>query len=312
MWNPFNFLRGKAKREEEINKILGDLENYKTTRTETFKDDARYLRESARKFKDSAPGTIARAGKGTIKVLSKGGGVAATGIAAGTFIAPGPVLAVGNAKAAARSEIFAIAERITAQKYRESKGKPRFSDIKNSINEEIEKQFMKKQYKIDWFAPDDTSSIVVRGMSSGKDKYMDYESQYGGRLSGQAVQKLEQVGGAASTAARTVGLYGKVPTQPAKRTEQLDPNVRSAINKARIELQKVAKDIYEKKYKSRLNEINKEAGIIQAKLKEKNERLQTVTSRLNQIIAESKGETAANKPKDAPEDKSDSSSYMGG
>ncbi|MBI2076093.1 MAG: hypothetical protein HYT72_02490 [Candidatus Aenigmarchaeota archaeon] len=260
MWNPINFFR-KSKREDEIAKTLAGLK--------------------------AAPGAVGRAGKAAAKTPAAAG-IAAAGIAAGTAVAPGPIMAPAYAPSEARQEIIHIAERITAKGLREKKSG---EEILHDINNEVEKQFKRQKFDIKWIKDENEySSLVGQGMNSGAEQVGYYEKNFG-RYPGQAVRNLERFGAATSYAAQktpVIGdiLYGKVG--PAARMESLPPAVRSAINAARMELQKKANNIYEEKIKPGQTATKKEMNEIGQEIEQGGQLLKKIVERLNELSIKQK------------------------
>lgn len=174
-------------------------------------------------------------------------------------------------KPEAAKEIYNIAERVAAKGKRERK---LLGEILIDVKNEIKDQFRKKQFREEWFRDTEKTagdlfsspqvmSLITQGIKSATEQVGYYEQQLGGQYAGQAVRRWEQFGSAASTVAqKTPGvgtmLFGKVPDQPAKRTKEMDPRVRSAINKARLELQKKSKAAWGE-FKAQTSKLEKEA-----------------------------------------------------
>lgn len=86
-------------------------------------------------------------------------------------------------------------------------------------------------------------------------------------------------------------LYGKVPTDssdPRKRMQKLDPEVRSAINRGRKELQKAGKEIFEKKIKPAQTATTKEMNELTKEITEEGKLLEAIVKRLNELSAKEK------------------------
>ncbi len=253
----FDWFRAKPEDDpEKIKKIVNDLDQY------------RRLNIPAQ----AAAGSIGH-GNRFLRTISRGR--ASIGGKPGKF--------------AAESEIFNVAERIAARGMREGKSEDEiFADIEN----EGGKQFKKKGFNArDWFSGEEIIALANKGIESAKEQVGYYEKEMGGRYVGQAVRKGEQLAGNISYGVRKTPLvgglfFGKVPTGN-RPLEKLDPNVRSAINKGRMELQKKARQIYDQGFKPRVEEYAKESQKISKELMAKMNELKAAKEKLQSIMDQS-------------------------
>ncbi len=105
---------------------------------------------------------------------------------------------------------------------------------------------------------------------------------------------------------RVIGdlLFGKVG--PAARMESIDPIVRSAINKGRLELQKWSKDNYETVIKGKITATQEEISKLKKEIEPKEKLIKEVISRINRLSVKEKMD------ENSPQGKAESGGGSGG